>query len=97
MCNPVHHIAFDRVFHPLYAIVRFILDPALDGSGTDWEEVHMDAAANHSTRLRLPTGSGYLLRRFKDEIDMHIGSYNIYAYCESRKEAIGSASTRTRC
>jgi hypothetical protein len=36
------------------------------------------------------------MRRVKDVPDMHIGSYEFYAYYENRKEATGSASTRTR-
>jgi hypothetical protein len=35
MRNPVHHTSFDTAFHPLYAIVRFLVDPGHDGSGTD--------------------------------------------------------------
>jgi hypothetical protein len=32
----------------------------------------------------------------QDVHDMQIGSYDFYAYYENRKEATGSASTRTR-
>jgi hypothetical protein len=90
--STVHRTSFDTAFHPLYDIVRFLLDYGHEIISTDMKEVHVDIAAkNHRTSLRLPPGSDYLLRRVKDVPYMQNGLYNFYAYCENRKEAVQHA------
>jgi hypothetical protein len=80
MSNLVHYCAtFDPDFYPLYAIVRFLLDPGHDGT-SDWEGVHVDAAAKYRMRIRMSPGSDFLLRRFKDMHYMHTGSLVFYPY-----------------